>query len=120
LIPFNLDTFKLIDNSCAVATLTGTVGFEAICRGKPVITFGLAPFRNAPGAIPVGDHYSTKDAVDLLKNNTPRPSFTELEYYLKWVEANSFSASLKGNEDFNDNNIKQASFLHALSYALSL
>lgn len=37
-----------------VATVTGTVGSEALAVGCPVIHFGLAPYTNFPGAIHVG------------------------------------------------------------------
>lgn len=45
----NDDNFKLIKESAAVATLTGTIGFEALREGKPVITFGLAWYNFLPG-----------------------------------------------------------------------
>ena len=40
------DNFQIIDRSILVATLTGTVGNEALARGIPVVYFGLA--RNTP------------------------------------------------------------------------
>lgn len=40
LVPLHADQFDLIDNSLAIATLTGTVGFESMARGRPVLIFG--------------------------------------------------------------------------------
>lgn len=47
-------SFDLIDQSRAVATLTGTVGFEAICRKTPVIALGDANYKEYPGVIDLG------------------------------------------------------------------
>ncbi len=45
-----IDSINLIKNSEAVATITGTAGWEALQMGKPVITFGSAWYRALPGA----------------------------------------------------------------------
>ena len=50
-LPSFANTFDLIDNSEFVATVTGTVGWEAICKGKNVLIFGMPWYRNLPGAI---------------------------------------------------------------------
>lgn len=39
-----LNTYSLIDHVDAVLTVRGTIGFEAGCKGKPVITAGDGPF----------------------------------------------------------------------------
>lgn len=41
LASMEMDSFALIDHSRAVATLTGTVGWEAVLRDKPVLAFGF-------------------------------------------------------------------------------
>lgn len=40
LVPLDFNSFKLIDKSLLVATITGSVGREAFIRGKPVVFFG--------------------------------------------------------------------------------
>ncbi len=47
--PIQTSTFDLIDNAQAVATITGTVGWEAVVRGKPVLVFGYAWYRDCAG-----------------------------------------------------------------------
>ena len=54
LVPLRRDTFDLVDNSLAVATITGSVGLEALCRGKPVIIFGEANYKGFAGVIDLG------------------------------------------------------------------
>ena len=45
----NVPTFELQRNCLAVATVTGTVGIEAVYFGKPVLLFGHAYYKPAPG-----------------------------------------------------------------------
>lgn len=40
LLPLDTDPYALIDSSECVATIAGTIGGEALIRGKPVIAFG--------------------------------------------------------------------------------
>ena len=49
----DVDTFEVIDRSAAVATLTGSVGFQAILRNKPVLAFGLPAYKDHPACFPV-------------------------------------------------------------------
>lgn len=43
-IETNTNTQSLIKNSALIATITGTAGWEAIIRGKPLILFGKPPY----------------------------------------------------------------------------
>ncbi|MHB9149523.1 MAG: capsular polysaccharide export protein, LipB/KpsS family [Thermoleophilia bacterium] len=49
LVAFDMDAFKLIDEAQAVATATGTAGWEAVVRGVPCLLFGHAWYRGCPG-----------------------------------------------------------------------
>lgn len=51
LVSLNSNPFALVDNAQGVATLTGTVAWEAICRRKPVIVFGLSWCEACPGVL---------------------------------------------------------------------
>lgn len=49
LVPLSATPFELIDKSKAIATGTGTVGWEAILRGKPVMCFGHPWYKGCEG-----------------------------------------------------------------------
>lgn len=69
LISTTIDSFELMKNSKAVATVTGTVGWEAMVRKKPVIVFGLIWFENySKGVLRITDEESAKDIYSFIEN----------------------------------------------------
>lgn len=70
---------KLIDNSVAVTTLTGTAGFEAMLLRKPVFLGGNADYENAPGVIKIKDIYQSY--IPLMKA-WKKPERQEIIKYL--------------------------------------
>ncbi len=63
LISTSTDTFQLIDNSMAIATLTGTVGFESIARSKPALCFGYSWYRACEGVFTINTIRDLKSAI---------------------------------------------------------
>lgn len=49
LVPATTNTFELTKHAKAVATISGTAGWEAVLRGKPALVFGYPWFMHAPG-----------------------------------------------------------------------
>lgn len=58
-VSLNENVFNLIQHSVAVSTVTGTIGWEAMVKQKPVIIFGMAWYENHPGVLKI---YDSKDA----------------------------------------------------------
>jgi len=89
-----VDTFELIDKCAVVATLTGSVGFQALLRDKPVIVFGLAAYKDHPGCFSVQTAEQLAAALGVIQQPQLRDRFSEqvLEQYLQWVEQHSVAA----------------------------
>ncbi len=54
-LPSWANTHALTEKARFVATVTGTVGWEAICRGKTAVVFGKAWYRKLPGVVEYSD-----------------------------------------------------------------
>ena len=67
LMPQNLSTFGIMKNAKAVATITGTVGWEAIMHHVPVIMFGLFWYENMPGVLRITDSASAKRIMAFIE-----------------------------------------------------
>lgn len=50
LVPVETPSYDLINNAAAVATVTGTAGWEALSRSKPVLIFGYPWYMDCDGA----------------------------------------------------------------------
>ena len=64
LADLNSDHFDMLDQAAVIATLTGTAGWEAVVRGKPVLCFGEAWYQSAPNVWRV---YTADDCRRSLK-----------------------------------------------------
>jgi hypothetical protein len=90
-VPVSADPFALIDRALAVFSVAGTIGWEGMVRGKPVVCFGPSWYEHyAPGVLRV----RTEADLDRM------PAFIEnyaydaqaLRRYLSAVEESSVCA----------------------------
>ena len=82
ILPSFANTHELTDHAEFVATITGTVGWEAICRGKIVLIFGSAWYRNMPGVIMYHENLTYEEVCNSNFEHE------ELERYAGWLKAN--------------------------------
>lgn len=69
LISTTIDSFELMQNAKAVATITGTVGWEAMVRKKPVIVFGLIWYENySKGVLRITDDKSALKILEFIES----------------------------------------------------
>jgi hypothetical protein len=68
LISMETDSYELIDNAQAVATPTGTVGWEAVNRGVPAMVFGFPWYRGCEGVFSVDTFGSCVNAIEQIRN----------------------------------------------------
>ncbi len=62
------DSIELIKNAQAVATVRGTIGWEAMVLGKPVIAFGLIWYEKYEGVLKITDDETAAKIPDFLAN----------------------------------------------------
>jgi hypothetical protein len=77
-VPLTTSTFDLVDNAMLVSTLTGTVGWEAMVRKKPVVIFGLA-------------WYEFYDGVLRIRNNDDANGIMQFINKFKYDEGNLYA-----------------------------
>lgn len=62
------DVFKLIENAAGVSTVTGTIGWEALAKGKPVIIFGMSWYENYEGVLKVKNSQDAQKMSTFIKH----------------------------------------------------
>ena len=100
IIPVNADSVSFIKQSQAVATVTGTAGWEAILRNKPALVFGSAWYRDCPGVFKVNGVETCRLAIKEITNGY-QLNHQSLVNYLKVIEAVSIHGFVENN--FNRN-----------------
>lgn len=92
LIPRSYNSFRLIENCLAVATATGTAGWEGLFRQKPVLMFGHHFYEYAPKVFSIHSLEDCRIALNQIINQNVKPSLYEMEVFLKAIEVNSVIA----------------------------
>jgi len=114
LISRSFNTYKLIENSIAVATCTGRAGWEALFRGKPVLLFGTIYYQYANGVFRIRNLEDCRNALNKILNKNVKPTLKDMKIFLKALELTSiegynwlfFESSL--SEDQNIENLSKA------------
>lgn len=63
-LPSYANTYELINKSEFVAVVTGTAGWEAICKGKTVLVFGLSWYRKLSGVVQFCENTTYETILD--------------------------------------------------------
>ncbi len=91
LVPLSYNSFELIDNANASATVSGTVGWESVVRGKPSLLFGHAWYRDCRGVFITHTVENCRKAIQEIGNGY-RVDAGDVRCFAKVVE----SCSVKG------------------------
>ena len=77
LVSSDVPSLKLRQRCLAVVTVSGSNGFEVLASGKPVIAFGSAPWREAPGVHTVRSDVDAKQAINdvMVAADQPRDGY---------------------------------------------
>ena len=86
-VPRNCNTFTLAENALAVASVTGTAGFEGIFKRIPFLMFGHKFFQYAPGVFRIHTKDDCKNAIQtIMEDKNAKPTINDLRLYLKAIE----------------------------------
>lgn len=88
-VPRSADSLRLIHNAKAIATITGTAGFEAIFRGKPVLMFGHRFCQYAPGTYMIRSAADCRSAMEQIFEKGETPPLRDVRLFMKAVEETS-------------------------------
>ncbi len=116
LVPLEYDTFNLLDGALAVATITGSVGLEALCRSRRAIVFGRATYQHFSGATRITGHDTDVAALgEVIRDPAHDPLLTERD--LLRESSHSVGPHVEGpRENFQS---QRAATLEAFQYVAS-
>jgi hypothetical protein len=86
LVPRSFDTFELTNRCRAVATATGTVGWEALFREKPILLFGHNFYQYATGVFSIRTVDDGRSAMKRIFADGVRPTRKDVKLFLKALE----------------------------------
>jgi hypothetical protein len=100
LVPLKTNPFALIDRAKAVATVTGTSGWESLVRGKPVMYFGYPWWQGCHGAFYVRDlHTCRKVLAEIEAGFSVEPDLIRL--FAKVTDEESCRGDLYWNRELH-------------------
>jgi hypothetical protein len=67
LVPLSYTSFELIDRAKASTTVSGTVGWESVVRGKPTLLFGHSWYRDCEGVFVTHTVEDCKKVIEKIK-----------------------------------------------------
>lgn len=88
IVPLTYNSFELIDNAKASATVSGTVGWESVVRGKPALLFGHSWYRDCKGVFVTHTVEQCQEAIRKIENGF-QVDRNELLCFAKVVENHS-------------------------------
>ena len=103
LISRKFDTYTLINHCSCVVTATGTAGWEAIFREKPVLLFGITFYQYAPGVYRIETVEDCKKAIKEIFEHNKKPEIDKVKKFVKAFEQNTIPVYY--SEEYNGYNI---------------
>jgi len=84
LVPLSYTSFDLIDKARAVATVTGTAGWESVLRGIPSIVFGNAWYKDCHGVFDGRTATGCENAIQEIASGF-KPTENKVRRFIKTV-----------------------------------
>ena len=86
IIKRDYNSYTLIDHSLAVATATGTAGWEGFLRMKPVLIFGYYFYQYAPCVFQIRSLRDCREAISQIIEGKVIPELKNIKFFLKATE----------------------------------
>ncbi len=100
LISTSVDSIKLLKKAKAVATVTGTVGLEAVTNGIPALLFGESPFFGCEGTFRIRNYEDLKKAISSINDGIIIDFNLIKRFFSAWEnDERSYNTELFRNED---------------------
>jgi len=96
IIPADTSTFTLIDAAQATATPSGTVGWEAVVRGKPVLLFGSVWYQGCKSILKIETYQDCVAAIEKIMNGY-KPDQLDVDRFAAVVERMSYKNIIHGD-----------------------
>jgi hypothetical protein len=87
LVSTSINSVSVLKNAKAIATVTGTVGIEAIAKGIPALLFGESPYIGCAGAFRIKSQSDLNTAIESIKQGV-EISFDDVERFFSAWERN--------------------------------
>lgn len=117
LIAQDVDTFELREQCTAVATVTGSAGFEALFREKPVLLFGHRFYMYADGVFPIHSEEDCTSAIEAIYVRGEKPTLMQGKLLLKAMEDTGVSGVMDPWK-MKVTHLPEAAHIQAVSIAL--
>ena len=85
LVPLTYTSFELIDRAKATATVSGTIGWESVVRGRPALLFGHSWYKDCEGVFAINTVEDCHEAIRKIKNGY-RVNADEVKCFAQVVE----------------------------------
>jgi len=89
MVASDYDQFALIENSKAVALISGSTAWQAVVRGKPVISFGQGWYSGCKGIMQVSSLQDVKDVLKLIISGYT-PDSKDVDQYVSIIKQVAF------------------------------
>jgi hypothetical protein len=96
LVDMKIDIFELIDKSLFVASVTGTICWEAVNRKKPALCFGHSWMTGCEGIFKINSSSELVNAVDIIFSNKHEISLAYVHLFAKAIYDLGFNLAVGG------------------------
>ncbi|MDP6576009.1 MAG: hypothetical protein QF755_06005 [Candidatus Peribacteraceae bacterium] len=117
-VKIDTGSFELREHCSAVVTGTGTAGFEALFREKPVMMFGHRFYQYAPGVFQIRTKEDCKNAMSAIFEGGEKPELKKIRLYLKAIQDTCVRAAVCDWHRKQASNLSHEANTKAISEAL--